>query len=146
MEDVILFTKWSKGAVSVVGVFAVLLFTITANVAFDPATGWAGDGRDAAGETADASKEAKGKLSGAADSATGFIGGIFGWIKGVTDSINKMWGMENGGGMASATTGLFYVILIGGFLFGGKMLINIVKGAVGGKVDERYQKPTFRKK
>ncbi len=141
-----MFTQWSKGAVSVMGVFAVLMFTITANVVFDPATSWAGDGRDTASETASASKEAQGKLSGAADSATGFFGGIFNWINGVTDSINEMWGMENGGGMASATTGLFYVILIGGFLFGGKMLINIMKGAVGGKVDERYQKPTFRKK
>lgn len=141
-----MFKKWSNGAVSLVGVFAVLLFTVTANVAFDPAISWAGGGRDIAGETADSSKEAKGKLSSAADSATGFFGGIFNWINGVTDAINKMWGMENGGGMASATTGLFYVILIGGFLFGGKMLLNIMKGAVGGKVDQRYQKPTFRKK
>lgn len=141
-----MFKKWNKGAVSLVGVFAVILFTVTANVAFDPAVSWAGDGRDIASETADSSKEAKGKLAGAADSATGFFGGILNWINGVTDAINKMWGMENGGGMASATTGLFYVILIAGFLFGGKMLLNIMKGAVGGKVDQRYQKPTFRKK
>ncbi len=141
-----MFTKWSKGAVSVVGIFAVLLFTITANVAFDSTPAWAGDGRDTASETAGASKEAQGKLSGAADSATGFFGGIFNWINGVTDSINKMWGMENGGGMASATNGMFYLLLIGGFLFGGKMLLNVIKGAIGGKVDEKYQKPSFRKK
>ena len=145
-----MFTKWNKGEVFSVGFFAIILFTLTFNVVFEPTSTWAAENdisqRDTAGETTDASKEAKGKLSGAADSATGFFGGIIGWIKGVTASINKMWGMENGGGMAALVNGAFYLFLIVIFLFVGKMTLNILKGSLGGKVDERYKKPSFRKK
>ena len=146
-----MFTHSSKGAVGLTGFLAVLLFTLTSNVVFEsisPSSAWAaGDvsQRDTESETADASKDAKGKLTGAADGATGFFGGILGWITGVTDSINKMWGMENGGGMASVVNGVFYFILIVAFAFGGKMILNIFKDSVGKKVDERYQKPQFRK-
>lgn len=140
----------SKRAVTLLSFLSVFIFTLTANVIFEPAPAWAEDlsQRDTQSETADASKEAKGKLAGAADGATGFFGGIFGWIKGITNAINKMWGMENGSGVAAVTNGLFYLILIAAFLFAGKMFLNIITGAVKGKnsVDERYQRPSFRKK
>lgn len=147
-----MFTQWSKGAVFVMSLFGILLFTLTANVVFEPvssSTAWATEDlsqRDTESETTEASREAKGKLSGAAEGASGFFGGIINWIKGVTDSINKMWGMENGGGMATLVNGMFYLFLIAIFFFVGKMGFNIIKDSLGGKVDERYQKPTFRKK
>ena len=141
-----MFTKWSKGAVFVMGVLAVLLFTLTPNVIFEPATSWAGDGRDTASETADASKEAQGKLADAAGGTVGFFGSIWGWIQGVTHAINKMWGMENGSGVAMVVNGMFYLLLLVIFAFAGKMVINIIKDAIGGKVDEKFQKPSFRKK
>ncbi len=129
---------------------AAFLFTFTANVFISPEVAWAEDlsQRDTNSETAEESKEAKEKLSGAADGAVGFFGGIIGWIKGVTDSINNMWGMENGSGMASVVNFFFYLILIGIFLFAGKMIFNIFKDMFKGKgnVPERYQKPSFRKK
>lgn len=143
-------TQRSQFTASLLSFLSVFIFTLTANVIFQPADAWAEDlsQRDASSETADASKDAKGKLSSAADGASGFFGGIFGWINGVTDSINKMWGMENGGGIATVVNGMFYLILIVGFLFIGKMVLNIFTDAVKGKnsVDERYQKPSFRKR
>lgn len=145
-----MFKNRSKHAVTLLSFLSVFIFTLTANVIFDPAPAWAEDlsQRDTQSETVDASKEAKGKLSGAADGVTGFFGGIIGWIKGVTNAINEMWGMENGSGVAMVTNGLFYIILLAVFGFTGKMLLNIITGAVKGKnsVDARYQKPAFRKK
>lgn len=143
-----MFTKWSKRAVPVMSLLLVFIFTFTTNVVFKPATVWAGDmsPRDTASETADASKDAKGKLSSAADSAGGFFSGIMNWITGVTDAVNKMWGMENGTGVAKVVNGIFYLLLFVGVAFGGKMVFNIIKDSVGGKVDERYERPSFRKK
>jgi cytochrome b len=145
-----LFKNWSKSAVTVVAFWSVLIFTLTTNVVFQPATVWAADSsqRDTASETAGASLEAKDKLAGAADGATGFFSGIWGWITGVTDAVNKMWGMENGSGVAMVVNGIFYLILIVVFGFVGKMILNIFTDAVKGEnsVDQRYQKPSFRKK
>ena len=117
---------------------SVFIFTLTTNVIFNPGAAWA--------ETSEASEQAKGKLSGEADSAGGFFSGIKNWITGVTDSVNKMWGMENGKGIAKVVNGMFYLILIVGVLFAGKMIFNIFSSAIGGKVDEKYEKPSFRKK
>ena len=143
-----MFTQWSKGVVLATSLMLALIFTITINVCFEPTAAWAGDGsqRDTATETTEESQEAKSKLSGAADGVGGFFGGIKNWITGVTDSVNNMWGMENGTGMAIVVNGIFYLALIVGVGFGGKMIFNIFSGAVGGKVDERYEKPSFRKK
>ena len=140
-----MFTQWSKGAVLAMSLMLVFTFTLTSNVFFNPASAWAGD-RDTASETADASKDAQGKLSGAADNAGGFFSGIMKWVKSITDAVNNMWGMENGTGVAKVVNGIFYLLLIVGVAFGGKMVFNIFSSAVGGKVDERYEKPTFRKK
>ena len=87
-------------------------------------------------------------MAGAADGATGFFSGIWGWITGVTDAVNKMWGMENGSGVAMVVNGFFYLILIVVFGFAGKMILNIFTDAVKGEnsVDQRYKKPSFRKK
>jgi uncharacterized BrkB/YihY/UPF0761 family membrane protein len=133
-----LFSKRSKGAVLVLSLLLVFMFTLTNNVVFEPASAWA--------ETSEASEEAKGKLSGAVDDAGGFFSGFMNWIKSVTDAVNNMWDMENGTGMAKVVNGIFYLILIVGIGFGGKMIFNIFSSAVGGKVDERYEKPSFRKK
>ena len=143
-----MFTKWSQGAVLVMSLLLAFIFTLTANVVFQSAPVWAGDPsqRDTASETAGTSLEAKDKLAGAADEATGFFSGIWGWITGVTDATNKMWGMENGSGVAMVVNAMFYLILIVVFGFVGKMILNIFKDVVGGKVDEKYQKPSFRKK
>ena len=145
-----MFTKWSQGAVLVMSLLLAFIFTLTANVVFNPATAMAGDvsQRDTASETADASKDAQGKLSGAADSAGGFFSGIMNWIKSVTDAVNKMWGMENGSGVAMVVNGVFYLLLFVGFIFAGKMVFNIFTDAVKGEnsVDDRYKKPSFRKK
>ena len=126
----------------------VIIFTLTSSVVFKPTPAWAGDvsQRDISSETADASKDAQGKLSGAADSAGGFFSGIVNWVSGVTDAVNNMWGMENGSGVAKVVNGVFYLFLFVGVAFGGKMVFNIFKDTVGGKVDERYEKPSFRKK
>ena len=143
-----MFTQWSKGGVLVMSLLLVFKFTLTTNVIFNSSTAIAGDAsqRDTASETADASKDAKGKLSGAADGVGGFFSGIKNWITGVTDAVNKMWGMENGNGVAMVVNGIFYLILFVGVAFGGKMIFNIFNEAVKGKVDERYEKPSFRKK
>ncbi len=124
------------------------IFTLTANVIFDPATAMAGDvsQRDTASETAEESQEAKDKLSGAASGVGGFFSGIMGWITGVTDAVNNMWGMENGSGVAMVVNGIFYLLLFVGIIFAGKMIFNILSSTVGGKVDEKYEKPSFRKK
>ena len=68
------------------------------------------------------------------------------WIKSVTGAVNKMWGMENGSGMAMVVNGAFYLLLIVGALFLGKMIFNIINETLKRKVDERYEKPSFRKK
>jgi uncharacterized BrkB/YihY/UPF0761 family membrane protein len=141
----VLFTQWSKGAVLAKSLMLAFIFTLTSNVVLEPSAVWAAD-RDTASETAEASKDAKGKLSGAADGVGGFFSGIKNWITGVTDAVNNMWGMENGTGIAKVVNGLFYLILFVGVAFGGKMIFNIFSSAVGGKVDERYEKPSFRKK
>ena len=113
-----LFTKWNKGAVLVMSLLLVFIFTLTSNVVFNSATAMAGDvsQRDTASETADASKDAQGKLSGAVDSAGGFFSGIKNWITGFTDAVNKMWGMENGSGVAMVVNGVFYLLLVVGLL------------------------------
>lgn len=54
--------------------------------------------------------------------------------------------MESGSGMAMVVNGLFYLVLIAGTLFVGKMIYNIVSDVLSGKVGEKYQKPSFRKK
>ncbi|MEE8269343.1 MAG: hypothetical protein V3R23_04950 [Nitrospinaceae bacterium] len=144
----ILFTQWSKGAELVMSLLLIFIFTLTTNVIFDPSTAMAGDvsQRDTAGETAGESKDAQAKLSGAADGVGDFFGGIMNWITGVTDAVNNMWGMENGSSMAIVVNGSFYLLLIVGVVFGGKMVFNIIKDLIGGKVSERYEKPSFRKK
>ncbi len=142
--------NWSKSALTGMGFLLVSIFTLTANIVFNPALVWADDPsqRDTVGETAGESLEAQGKLAGAVEGAGGFFSGIWGWITGVTDAVNKMWGMENGSGVAMVVNGMFYLFLIGGFLFVGKMVLNIFTDAIKGKnsVNERYQKPSFRKK
>jgi uncharacterized BrkB/YihY/UPF0761 family membrane protein len=116
----------------------VFIFTLTTNVVFESATAWA--------ETSEASEEAQDKLSGAAGNVGGFFSGIISWIKSVTDAVNKMWGMENGDGVAIVVNAAFYLLLIVGVLFIGKMVFNIFNDAIKGKVDEKYEKPSFRKK
>ncbi len=133
-----MFTKRSQGAVLVMSLLLVFMFTLTTNVVFESATAWA--------ETSEASEEAQDKLSGAVDSTGGFFSGIMNWITSVTDAVNKMWGMENGNGVAMVVNAAFYLILIVGALFVGKMIFNIFNEAINGKVDEKYEKPSFRKK
>ena len=48
----------------------------------------------------------------------------------VTDAVNKMWGMENGSGVAMVVNAAFYLILIVGVLFFGKMIFNILSSAI----------------
>jgi len=111
----------------------VFIFTLTSNVVFETTTVWA--------EDSEMSEDATEESSATADS-----GGILGWIKGVTNAVNKMWGMENGSGVAMVVNGVFYLLLVAGALFIGKMVFNIVRDVLAGKVDERYEKPSFRKK
>ena len=131
----ILFTQWSKRGALVAGLLLVFIFTLTTNVVFEATPVWA-----------EASEEAAGEMSGTAEKSTGFFGGIMNWVDSVTGAVNKMWGMENGSGVAMVVNGVFYLFLIGGALFVGKLLFNIVSEALKGKVDERYEKPSFRKK
>lgn len=133
-----MFAKWSKGAVLVMSLMLVFIFTLTSNVVFEPTIAWA--------DTSEASDDAKSKLSGVADSAGGFFSGVVNWVKSVTDAVNNMWGMENGSGVAMVVNGIFYLLLFVGVAFGGKMVFNIFSDVVKGKVDERYEKPSFRKK
>jgi hypothetical protein len=117
----------------------VFIFTLTANVIFESSTAWA--------ETSEMSEEeVVDEPSGTADSGGGFFSGIIGWIKSVTNAVNKMWGMENGSGVALVVNGVFYLLLIVGTLFIGKMIFNIINDVLAGKVDEKYEKPSFRKK
>ena len=131
----ILFTQWSKRGVFGISLLLVFIFTLTTNVVFEPTPVWA-----------DTTEEATEEVSGTEESSTGFFGGIMNWINSVTAAVNKMWGMENGSGMALVVNGLFYLVLIAGTLFVGKMIYNIVSDVLSGKVDEKYQKPSFRKK
>ena len=125
-----MFTKWSKGAVLGMSLLPVFIFTLTTSVIFNASTVWA--------ETSEASDVAA--------ETGGFFSGIMNWIKSVTDAVNEMWGMENGSGMAMVVNAAFYLILIVGVLFFGKMIFNILSSAINNKVDERYEKPSFRKK
>jgi len=86
------------------------------------------------------------ETSGAADSQGGFFTGIWNWINSVTNAVNKMWGMENGSGVAMVVNAAFYLLLIVGTLFIGKMIFNIVNDLINRGVDEKYEKPSFRKK
>ena len=131
----ILFTQWSKRGAFGISLLLVFIFTLTTNVVFEPTPVWA-----------DTTEEAKEEVSGTEESSTGFFSGIMNWINSVTGAVNKMWGMENGSGMAMVVNGLFYLVLIAGTLFVGKMIYNIVSDVLSGKVDEKYQKPSFRKK
>ena len=130
-----LFTQWSKGGAFVLGLLPVIIFTLTTNVLFEPATVWA--------ETSEISEEATDKAS---DTSTGFFSVIVNWVKSVTGAVNKMWGMENGSGVAMVVNGVFYLLLIAGTLFAGKLVFNIVNETLNRKVDEKYEKPSFRKK
>jgi len=142
-----LFTQWNKGAVLTISLLLAFIFTITSNVFYEPTPAWAED-RDIISETAEESQEAKGKIAGAANGVGGFFSGIMNWVKSITDAVNNMWGMENGTGVAKVVNGIFYMLLIVGVLFGGKMIFNIFTDAVKGEnsVDDRYKKPSFRKK
>ena len=136
-----MFTKWSKGRVLVLSLLSVFIFTLTTNVVFEPTPVWA--------ETSDMSEEVEEgaeEMSGTADTSTGFFSGIINWIKSVTDAVNKMWGMENGSGMAMVVNGFFYLLLIGGTLFVGKLVFNIINETLNRRVDQKYEKPSFRKK
>jgi uncharacterized BrkB/YihY/UPF0761 family membrane protein len=133
-----LVTKWSKGAVLAMSLLFIFTFTLTSNVVFEPAIAWA--------ESSDVSEEAQDEASGTSGSSGGFFSGIMNWINSVTGAINKMWGMENGNGVAMVVNGAFYLLLIVGALFAGKMIYNIISEALSGKVDEKYEKPSFRKK
>jgi len=134
----ILFTQWSKRRALGMGLLLVFIFTLTTNVVFEATPVLA--------ETSEASEETTDEMSGAADTSAGFFNGIMNWVKSVTDAVNNMWGMENGNGVAMVVNGIFYLLLIVGVLFGGKMVFNIFSDVVKGKVDERYEKPSFRKK
>ena len=129
-----MFIKWSKGGVLVLSLLSVFIFTLTTNVVFEPTPVWA--------ETEETTEE----MSGTADTSSGFFSGIINWIKSVTDAVNKMWGMENGSGMAMVVNGFFYLILIAGTLFVGKLVFNIINETLNRRVDQKYEKPSFRKK
>ena len=131
-------TQWSKGGALVLSLLLVFIFTLTTNVVFEPTPVWA--------ETSEVSEEATDETSGVVDTTTGFFSGIMNWIKSVTGAVNKMWGMENGSGVAMVVNGAFYLLLIAGVLFFGKMIFNIINETLKRKVDERYEKPSFRKK
>ena len=131
----ILFTYWRKRGALGFGFLLVFIFTLTTNVVFEPTDVWA-----------ETTEEVTDETSGAAGESTGFIGSIMNWIKSVTGAVNKMWGMENGSGVAMVVNGLFYLFLIAGTLFAGKFIFNIINESISGKVDEKYEKPSFRKK
>ena len=76
----------------------------------------------------------------------GFFSGIINWMDSVTNAVNKMWGMENGSGVAMVVNAAFYVLLVAGVLFFGKMIFNILRDMINRGVDEKYEKPSFRKK
>ena len=130
-----MFTQRCKRGAFEISLLLVFIFTLTTNIVFEPSPVWA-----------DTTEEATEEVFGTEESSTGFIGGIMNWINSVTGAVNKMWGMENGSGMAMVVNGLFYLVLIAGTLFVGKMIYNIVSDVLSGKVDEKYQKPSFRKK
>ncbi len=125
-----MFIKRSKGSVVGISFLSVLIFTLTINVVFETAPVWA--------ETSEQAQPA--------ESSGGFFSGIMNWVTGVTDAVNKMWGMENGSGVAMVVNGLFYLLLVVGTLFIGKMVFNIFNDMINRKVDTKYEKPSFRKK
>ena len=129
-----MFTQRSKRGAFGMSLLLVFIFTLTTNVVFDPAPVWADTG------------EATEEMSGTEKSSTGFFSTIWNWINSVTGAVNKMWGMENGSGVAMVVNGLFYLILIVVTLFVGKMIFNIINDLISGKVDQEYEKPSFRKK
>lgn len=130
-EVLILFIKRSIGAIVGMSLLSVLIFTLTTNVVLETATVWA--------ETTEQAAQP-------AESSGGFFSGIMNWVTGVTDAVNKMWGMENGSGVAMVVNGLFYLLLVVGTLFIGKMVFNIFNDLINRKVDTKYEKPSFRKK
>jgi len=114
----------------------VFILTLTTNIVFEPTPVWA-----------DTSEEVTDEMAGTTEeSSEGIISGIMNWVKSVTDAVNKMWGMENGSGVAMVVNGVFYVLLIGGALFVGKLVFNIINETINRRVDEKYEKPSFRKK
>ena len=133
-----MFTKRRKGAVLVTSLLWVFIFTLTSSVVFNPTTVWA--------ETSEVSEGVEDESSGVVESVGGFFSGIINWINSVTNAVNKMWGMENGSGMAMVVNAAFYVLLVVGVLFFGKMIINIINDMINRGVDEKYEKPSFRKK
>ena len=134
-----MFTKWRKVGALAVTVLSIIIFTITTNVVFKSASVWA--------DTSEMYEEEPGETSSdTVGSSSGFFSGIINWVNGVTGAINKMWGMENGSGVAMVVNGVFYLFLIVGTLFVGKLLFNIINETVNRKVDEKYEKPSFRKK
>jgi len=48
--------------------------------------------------------------------------------------------------MAMVVNGFFYLILIAGTLFVGKLVFNIINETLNRRVDQKYEKPSFRKK
>ena len=114
----------------------VFIFTLTTNVVFEPTPVWAETSEEVTDETAGTTEETSG----------GFFSGIINWVNSVTNAINKMWGMENGNGVAMVINGAFYLLLVAGTLFVGKLVFNIIYETLNRKVDEKYEKPSFRKK
>ena len=131
-----MFTQWSKGGAVVMSLLLVFIFTLTTNVVFEPTPVWAETSEEVTDEMTGTTEEASG----------GFFSGIINWIKSVTGAVNKMWGMENGSGVAMVVNGVFYLLLTVGVLFFGKMIFNIVNETLNRRVDEKYEKPSFRKK
>jgi hypothetical protein len=131
-----LFTQWRKGGAPALSLLLVFIFTLTTNVVFEPAPVWAETSEEVTDEMAGTTEETSGS----------FISGIMNWIKSVTNAVNKMWGMENGSGVAMVVNGIFYLLLVAGTLFVGKLIFNIINETVNRRVDEKYEKPSFRKK
>lgn len=129
-------TKWSKVAVLSMSLLLIFTFTLTTNVVFEVAPVWAEESEEGTDEVATTTEETSG----------GFFSGIINWVNSVTNAINKMWGMENGNGVAMVINGAFYLLLIVGALFIGKMIFNIINDTLNRGVDEKYEKPSFRKK
>ena len=119
----------------VLSLLVAFIFTLTTNVVFEPTNVWA-----------ETTEEVTDETSGTTGKSTGFFGSIMSWVNSVTGAVNKMWGMENGSGVAMVVNGIFYLFLIVGTLFAGKFVFNIINEAVSGRVDEKYEKPSFRKK
>ena len=134
-----------------------LIITLTPNVIiFEAASAHAEDlsQRNYAGETQEASRDARENVSGTWSSITGFFSkmatGIGNAIDRLVAGVNGVFGFEKGEGPQAIFGGTFYVFLILVFLFVGKFLFNIVRDSVKGLAgagpgnDARYRKPSFR--